>query len=203
MSPKGPPGFLFYPPKVCSTAWRFGRQAVKPSERRPSPDRPDATSIFEVEVEIRHSSQAFFRSEAATSDKHALRAARITVLRPPGSQTVLQGPFERDALPQGCLAGLVNRSEDHVARGAPLVPHNERCRTNRDALHQHCKDLLTKGGAMNIEDKTKDGTAVTFVEYRDGELWYRTAPGFEYPAPAARSEEAVVLAQTQAMQFLR
>jgi hypothetical protein len=56
---------------------------------------------------------------------------------------------------------------------------------------------------MNIEAKTKRDSAVTFVEYRNGELWYRTAPGFEYPAPAARSEEAVLLAQTQAMQFLR
>lgn len=29
----------------------------------------------------------------------------LTVLRLPRDQTVLQGPFERDALPQGCLAG--------------------------------------------------------------------------------------------------
>ncbi|HYD82054.1 MAG TPA: hypothetical protein VEC06_19800 [Paucimonas sp.] len=57
---------------------------------------------------------------------------------------------------------------------------------------------------MSIEEKAKDGaTTATFVEYKDGELWYRTAPGFEYPAPASRSEEAVLLAQAQAMQFLR
>jgi hypothetical protein len=56
---------------------------------------------------------------------------------------------------------------------------------------------------MSTETKTKDGTAVAFVEYRNGELWYRTAPGYEYPDPAARSAEAVLLQQAQAMQFLR
>lgn len=57
---------------------------------------------------------------------------------------------------------------------------------------------------MSIENnETKDGTAVAFVEYRNGELWYRTAPGFEYPVPASRSGHAAMLAQTQAMQFLR
>jgi len=63
---------------------------------------------------------------------------------------------------------------------------------------------VEKGGVMSIENnKTKDGTAVTFVEYRNGELWYRTAPGFEYPVPAARAGQAAALSQTQAMQFLR
>jgi len=56
---------------------------------------------------------------------------------------------------------------------------------------------------MSIEDKAKDGTAVTFVEYKDGELWYRTAPGYEYPDPAPRSDESAYLAQTHRMQFLR
>jgi hypothetical protein len=59
------------------------------------------------------------------------------------------------------------------------------------------------GGVMSIKSKTKDGSAVTFVGYRNGEFWYRTAPGFEYPAPASHSEEAVLLAQARAMQFLR
>lgn len=56
---------------------------------------------------------------------------------------------------------------------------------------------------MSTDDKATDGTAVRFVEYREGELWYRTAPGFEYPEPASRSEEALMLAQAQQMQFLR
>lgn len=56
---------------------------------------------------------------------------------------------------------------------------------------------------MSIEQKAKEGTAATFVEYKHGERWYRTAPGFAYPVPAAHSSDAVLLAQVHTMQFLR
>lgn len=56
---------------------------------------------------------------------------------------------------------------------------------------------------MSIEEKAKEGTQARFVDYRDGELWYRTAPGFEYPEPATHTGEAAQLAHAQAMQFLR
>jgi hypothetical protein len=56
---------------------------------------------------------------------------------------------------------------------------------------------------MSIAEKAKEGTQARFVEYKDGELWYRTEPGFEYPVPAKHPGEAAQLAHAQAMQFLR
>lgn len=56
---------------------------------------------------------------------------------------------------------------------------------------------------MSIEEMMKDGKTVTFVHYKDGELWYRTAPGFDYPVPLNNQSHAAFYAQDKAMQFIR
>lgn len=56
---------------------------------------------------------------------------------------------------------------------------------------------------MSIEEMMKAGKTDAFLGYRDGELWYRTAPGFDYPVPLNTQSDAAFFAQHQAMQFTR
>lgn len=56
---------------------------------------------------------------------------------------------------------------------------------------------------MSIEEMMKDGKTVTFLHYKDGEHWYRTASGFDFPEPVNHQGGAAFFAQDKAMQFLR
>lgn len=44
---------------------------------------------------------------------------------------------------------------------------------------------------------------VTFQYYRDGNLWYRTETGFDFPVPIADTGNATFLAEDKAMLFMR
>jgi hypothetical protein len=44
---------------------------------------------------------------------------------------------------------------------------------------------------------------VSFVRYRDGELWYATDDGFEFPVPVADIGNATFLARDKALLFMR
>lgn len=51
---------------------------------------------------------------------------------------------------------------------------------------------------MVINDKT-----VTFQFYRDGELWYKTECGFEFPVPVSDTGKGMFKNQDKALLFMR
>ncbi len=54
----------------------------------------------------------------------------------------------------------------------------------------------------NIKDMVKDKT-VTFLYYREGELWYTTECGFEFPVPTYDVGTAYMNASDKAILFMR
>lgn len=56
---------------------------------------------------------------------------------------------------------------------------------------------------LTVKDMVKDNKQVTFVNYREGELWYRTEDGFEFPVPVADVGGATMLASDKALLFMR
>lgn len=36
---------------------------------------------------------------------------------------------------------------------------------------------------MSLEEMMKEGKTDTFQQYKDGQLWFRTTAGFDYPEP--------------------
>jgi hypothetical protein len=56
---------------------------------------------------------------------------------------------------------------------------------------------------MSIKDMVANGRQVQFVRYKEGELWYVTECGFEFPVPVSDTGEATFLAQDKAMLFMR
>ena len=57
--------------------------------------------------------------------------------------------------------------------------------------------------SMSIEQMMKDGKTDSFLHYQDGELWYRTVAGFDFPEPINTQGAAAFLAQDNAMHFMR
>ena len=55
----------------------------------------------------------------------------------------------------------------------------------------------------SIKDMVSGDKQVTFVRYRDGELWYVTEDGFEFPVPVADIGNATFLARDKALLFMR
>ena len=56
---------------------------------------------------------------------------------------------------------------------------------------------------MNIKDMVSNGKKVTFVRYKQKELWYVTECGFEFPVPVDDTGDGVFLAVDKAMMFMR
>lgn len=56
---------------------------------------------------------------------------------------------------------------------------------------------------MNIKEMVKGDKSVTFIFYKDSELWYRTDCGFEFPVPISDTGNATFLAKDRAMLFMR
>ena len=56
---------------------------------------------------------------------------------------------------------------------------------------------------MNIKDMVTDGKKVTFQFYRQGELWYKTETGFEFPVPIVDCGDGVFLYEDKAILFMR
>jgi hypothetical protein len=56
---------------------------------------------------------------------------------------------------------------------------------------------------MSIKDMVSSDKEVTFVRYRNQELWYVTDDGFEFPVPLADVGGAVFLARDKALLFMR
>jgi hypothetical protein len=62
---------------------------------------------------------------------------------------------------------------------------------NKELLMQSIKDMITG-------DKK-----VTFTRYKEGELWYVTDDGFEFPVPVVDTGTATFLAHDKALLFMR
>jgi len=55
---------------------------------------------------------------------------------------------------------------------------------------------------MTLKDLVK-GKKVRFRFYRDGELWYATDDGFEFPVPISDTGTGIFKAEDGAIQFMR
>ena len=55
----------------------------------------------------------------------------------------------------------------------------------------------------SIKDMVKDNQKVSFLFYRDGQLWYSTECGFEFPVPISEAGTATFFAQDRAILFMR
>jgi len=55
---------------------------------------------------------------------------------------------------------------------------------------------------MTLTEMVKD-KKVRFSYYRDGELWYKTEDGFEFPVPLSDAGNAVFQAEDKALLFMR
>ena len=56
---------------------------------------------------------------------------------------------------------------------------------------------------ITLKDRVGGNKAVIFVRYFDGNLWYRTEDGFEFPVPISDVGNATFLATDKAMLFMR
>lgn len=56
---------------------------------------------------------------------------------------------------------------------------------------------------MSIKEMVKDGKHVSFICFKDSELWYRTECGFDFPVPISDTGTACFLAKDRAMLFMR
>ncbi len=56
---------------------------------------------------------------------------------------------------------------------------------------------------MDIGEMVKEDKRVTFIHYKDSELWYCTECGFEFPVPISDTGSATFFAQDRAMLFMR
>ena len=55
----------------------------------------------------------------------------------------------------------------------------------------------------NILEMVRDNKQVDFVFYRDGNLWYKTEDGFQFPVPTDDVGNATFLSQDKALLFMR
>lgn len=54
-----------------------------------------------------------------------------------------------------------------------------------------------------IKEMVRNNQKVTFKFYRDGQLWYATECGFEFPVPIQEAGTATFLAEDRAILFMR
>jgi len=55
----------------------------------------------------------------------------------------------------------------------------------------------------SLKEMVKDNQRVSFLFYRDGQLWYGTECGFEFPVPISEAGTATFFAQDRAILFMR
>ena len=54
-----------------------------------------------------------------------------------------------------------------------------------------------------IKEMVENNRKVSFRFYRDGQLWYSTECGFEFPVPISEAGTATFLAEDRAILFMR
>jgi hypothetical protein len=55
----------------------------------------------------------------------------------------------------------------------------------------------------DIKSMVRDGKKVTFLFYKQNELWYKTECGFAFPVPINDTGDGVFLSEDKAMLFMR
>ncbi len=55
----------------------------------------------------------------------------------------------------------------------------------------------------DIKEMVRDGRLVRFTRYFDGNLYYRTETGFEFPVPLEDTRGATFMAEDKAILFMR
>ncbi|MBU2759049.1 hypothetical protein [Acidithiobacillus sulfurivorans] len=55
----------------------------------------------------------------------------------------------------------------------------------------------------SIKDMVKDNKKVVFTRFKEGNLWYQTECGFEFPVPVEDAGTATFLPEDKAMLFMR
>lgn len=55
----------------------------------------------------------------------------------------------------------------------------------------------------DIKEMVRNNKKVTFIFYRQKELWYKTECGFEFPVPIDDTGNGVFLNEDKAMMFMR
>lgn len=56
---------------------------------------------------------------------------------------------------------------------------------------------------MSIKDMVSNNKQVMFIKYFDGDLWYRTECGYEFPVPVNDVGSAEFKAKDKAILFMR
>jgi len=56
---------------------------------------------------------------------------------------------------------------------------------------------------LSIKDMVKDNKKVFFTFYRQGNLWYKTEDGFDFPVPIEDAGDGVFLDIDKAMLYMR
>lgn len=56
---------------------------------------------------------------------------------------------------------------------------------------------------MDLKEMVKDNKKVTFVSYKQKELWYQAENGFLFPVPIEDAGDGVFLAEDKALLFMR
>jgi hypothetical protein len=56
---------------------------------------------------------------------------------------------------------------------------------------------------MNIKEMVAEGRKVRVLRYKQGELWYSTETGFEFPVPTSDCGDGTFLAEDKAIMFMR
>ena len=56
---------------------------------------------------------------------------------------------------------------------------------------------------LSLKYMVEDNKQVSFVHFKEGELWYRTEDGFDFPVPVADVGNATMLARDKALLFMR
>ncbi len=62
---------------------------------------------------------------------------------------------------------------------------------------------MNVSNTRTLKEMVKNNQKVTFRFYRDGELWYATECGFEFPVPISEAGTATFLAEDRAILFMR
>lgn len=55
----------------------------------------------------------------------------------------------------------------------------------------------------SIKEMVNNDKRVTFVRFKEGNLWYRTECGFEFPVPVEDTGTATFLPEDKALLFMR
>lgn len=56
---------------------------------------------------------------------------------------------------------------------------------------------------MNLKEMVQGDKHVSFVHYKDSELWYETECGFRFPVPISEAGNATFRARDRALLFMR